>query len=154
MQEAQILGSLHGTGVGPKLINYAARGPQQQVDKLAMSLAKGSPLQRKLERGMSLVEEQQAASSFVTKLSRMHKKGIVHNDLHTDNIVVGDDGDVTLIDFGKAEQDWGRAYLEAVRPMRVDQVYNFGRGRYEMQGLDVPMQMEEKLKENRLMHSD
>ena len=39
-------------------------------------------------------------AQVVLALEHMHSKGVVHRDLKLDNIMLGPDGYITLIDFG------------------------------------------------------
>jgi serine/threonine protein kinase len=115
MKEARILGKLHGTGVAPKLINYSPAGPDQDKDKMAMSLVSGSPLEKIVET-LDDDAKEELAFEFYKKISRIHLKGIAHNDLHNENIIVSDDMEVSFIDFGLAEESYGRALMEAINP--------------------------------------
>ena len=38
-------------------------------------------------------------------LEAIHKYGILHNDIREENILINDDGDVYLIDFGMASRE-------------------------------------------------
>jgi len=48
-------------------------------------------------------ERIQLANQLLEAILDIHKAGFVHSDLHTGNIVIGDTGQITLIDFDKAE---------------------------------------------------
>ncbi|MBL8684201.1 MAG: serine/threonine protein kinase [Myxococcales bacterium] len=71
---------------------------------LVMELVDGEPLAKLIEREGSLAPAKALAilSQVASALTCAHGKDIVHRDLKPDNIIVGRDGTVKLIDFGIA----------------------------------------------------
>ncbi len=71
---------------------------------IAMSLIEGEPLDQKIERGpLKLEEALDIAQQIAKGLEAAHKKGVVHRDIKPQNIMVGEDGHVTIMDFGLAQ---------------------------------------------------
>jgi serine/threonine-protein kinase len=126
---------------------------------LVMEFAEGRSLrailqkEKKLSRETALDLARQIASALVY----MHARGIVHRDLKPDNVLVGADGKVKLLDFGIAMDEEARRltwfglsppvgtpdYMapEQVRGKRGDvrtDVYALGTMLYEMITGDLP----------------
>jgi serine/threonine protein kinase len=51
---------------------------------------------------LSLVAQRQIAISLVKRLMEMHNNGIIHNDLHSNNVMIDAQLNAYLIDFGKS----------------------------------------------------
>jgi serine/threonine protein kinase len=126
---------------------------------LVMEFAEGRSLrailqkEKKLSRETALDLARQIASALVY----MHARGIVHRDLKPDNVLIGEDGKVKLLDFGIAMDEEARRltwfglsppvgtpdYMapEQVRGKRGDvrtDVYALGTMLYEMITGDLP----------------
>jgi len=71
---------------------------------IAMELIEGESLDKKIENGpLKLEEALDIAQQIAKGLEAAHKKGVVHRDIKPQNIMVGDDGHVTIMDFGLAQ---------------------------------------------------
>ena len=73
---------------------------------LVMRYVLGKPLSKILAAGP--LDEQQVAAVVLPVLhglSAAHRQGVVHRDVKPDNILVGDDNEVVLVDFGTAQVD-------------------------------------------------
>ncbi|RGB40897.1 hypothetical protein C1646_686732 [Rhizophagus diaphanus] len=56
--------------------------------------------------GMSFIISMTIVSTSAIKgLKAIHKHGILHNDIWEENILINDNGDIYLIDFGMASQE-------------------------------------------------
>ncbi len=71
---------------------------------MLMDLARGSNLQDILVRSrrFNLDQTRIIAGQVVTALEYIHSQNIVYGDLKPDNIVVREEGIITLLDFGSA----------------------------------------------------
>lgn len=69
---------------------------------LVMKYVSGQPLSRvmKDKKVLSLAEALPLVVQMAAALSAVHAHGYVHRDLKPGNVMVGDDGHVTLLDFG------------------------------------------------------
>ena len=73
---------------------------------LVMRYVLGKPLSKILAAGP--LDERQVAAVVLPVLhglSAAHRQGVVHRDVKPDNILVGDDNEVVLVDFGTAQVD-------------------------------------------------
>jgi len=71
-----------------------------------MDYSHGVPLSQRLQRGQGLqVREAVAyAIKMADGLAACHAKGVIHRDFKPANVLIGDDGAVTIIDFGVAKK--------------------------------------------------
>ena len=77
---------------------------------LVMEFADGRSLRAIIkERGkLPLAEALDLCCQIASALVYMHARGIVHRDLKPDNVLVGDDGKIKLLDFGIAMDEEAR----------------------------------------------
>ena len=95
--EVRILGRLQGLGFpAPSLMDV-----DQEAAWILMSRIEGRPLYDSLKDGTSDVESLERLGSIIRSL---HEAGVSHGDLTTHNVMVSEDGQLHLIDFGLARQ--------------------------------------------------
>ena len=71
---------------------------------IAMEFIEGESLDKQIEQGpLNLDEALDIAQQIAKGLEVAHKKGIVHRDIKPQNIMLGEDGHVTIMDFGLAQ---------------------------------------------------
>lgn len=95
--EAAILKHLHG-GIAPRLLDsgsYEER-PYLILDWIPGVEAGVAASQRRHDRA-SLID---MCASIAAAYATLHERGVLHSDVHPRNVLVGDDGRVTLLDFG------------------------------------------------------
>ncbi len=88
----------------PNIVTVYAAGEKDGALYIAMELLEGKTLRETIEEE-GQVEWQKAAGwmiAILSALQRLHDEGIIHRDLKPDNIMVGPDGTVKLMDFGIA----------------------------------------------------
>ena len=165
-REARVLSSLDHPGICPVF----DAGEIDGVPFLAMRYVSGETLAAKLQRRRGRVDAPDSASvlatlQFIEKaahaLHAAHQQGLVHRDIKPGNIMITDEGDPVLLDFGLALPDTGGdeqirltmsgdalgtpAYMapEQVHGLPVDRrtdVYALGATLYEALTLRLPHQ--------------
>jgi serine/threonine-protein kinase len=99
-REAKVLASLNHRNIAA----IHEVGVDAGVHFLAMELAEGEDLAERLARGaMPLYEALPVALQIAEALEAAHEKGIVHRDLKPQNVKLGPDGAVKVLDFGLAK---------------------------------------------------
>lgn len=78
---------------------------------LVMEYVKGTTLRERMKTSIPLPEFLDIAVQCVEGLSAAHNESIVHGDIKPENIMIGPQGDVKLLDFGVAR--WAAAGQEA-----------------------------------------
>ncbi|MCU1308910.1 MAG: serine/threonine protein kinase with repeat, partial [Candidatus Angelobacter sp.] len=71
---------------------------------LVMEFVKGHNLRQRLESPLSIEDFFDVAAQSLKGLAAAHEHGILHCDIKPENIMVGSDGRVKLLDFGLAKQ--------------------------------------------------
>ena len=100
VQEAKAASALNH----PNIVTVHEIGHEDGVDFIVMEFVSGRTLDRVIPRGgMKPVELLKYAVSVADGLSRAHAAGIIHRDLKPGNIMIADDGQVKLLDFGLAK---------------------------------------------------
>jgi serine/threonine protein kinase len=69
---------------------------------LVLELIEGRDLQQALGAGLTRTRALEIAEKIIAGLVVAHEAGIVHRDLKPDNVRIGDNGDVKILDFGLA----------------------------------------------------
>ena len=88
----------------PHCLKAASRSQPPTALYAAMELLEGRTLRTVLDETprMPLTEVRRIVAGVAKGLQAMHRKEMVHQDLRPENVMLGDDGQVTLIDFGAA----------------------------------------------------
>jgi eukaryotic-like serine/threonine-protein kinase len=110
MLEAQVTGQLTHPHIVP--VYQLGENSQTGAPYYAMRLIQGETLRkaiakaRKSPGGMSIVEYRRLLAAFVSvcnALAYAHTRGVVHRDLKPENVVLGEFGEVLVIDWGLAK---------------------------------------------------
>ncbi len=135
---------------------------------ISMEYIEGQSLKDKLKKGpLSIDEAKDIALQVASGLEKAHKKGIVHRDIKPANIMINDEGQAKITDFGLAKLSWGTdltrpstimgtvAYMspEQARGEEVDHrtdIWSLGAMLYEMLSGERPFK---KSHEQALIHS-
>ena len=54
------------------------------------------------EKIIGILEDKKLRETLLRDLAKIHASGVIHGDIHSRNIMLTNDGQVTLIDFGNA----------------------------------------------------
>lgn len=99
--EAQVLAHLGG-GDSPRLLTA---GAEQGRAFVAMEWRPGVSVAIVAQQARAAGDRPQllrVVGAMLAAYGRLHTKDVVHGDIHPGNILVADDGQVTLLDFGRA----------------------------------------------------
>jgi serine/threonine protein kinase len=112
LREIQILAGLDHPGV----VKILDRGLCSEGHFLVMEYLEGKPLDRIIRRGPRFDRRQalHVVRGILTALEYLHGQGIMHRDLKPGNILLADDGRVTLVDFGLSRFLEGGATVTSV----------------------------------------
>jgi serine/threonine protein kinase len=98
-EEARILARLEHPGIVP--VHDTGVLPDGRV-YYVMKLVRGAPLDRALDPDRPLVERLDLFSRICDAVSFAHAQGIVHRDLKPSNVMLGQFGEVLVLDWGVA----------------------------------------------------
>ncbi len=112
-READICEQLDGR-VNPGLL---ARGSHEGCSYLVVDWRPGRDLLSHAElirnaEARPAMKLRDLAIDVVSAYAHLHAQGVVHGDVHPHNVIVGEDGRVTLIDFGVARVTTGAGAIE------------------------------------------
>lgn len=95
--EAKILASLSH----PNIVNIYTFGTYAGIHYLVMEYVKGVTLSRVIEKkSFGVMDALKAIKEIVKGLQAAHDKGILHRDIKPANLLVGDDNQIKIVDFG------------------------------------------------------
>jgi predicted Ser/Thr protein kinase len=111
--EIKALKKLTGTGIAPNYFNnYMIKANNNTAKLIPRGVAAGnnvSVLMTQMIRGNPLKKwytgapiPQNIKNKVKNAVSKMHAKGVIHGDLHRNNILIGNNGKAYVIDFGKS----------------------------------------------------
>jgi serine/threonine-protein kinase len=130
LKEARITGQLQHPGIVP--VYELVRGSDDQAPCYAMRLVEGRTLgaavrayhkSRKEGRAgaLDLHELLDAFVAVCNTVAYAHSRGVLHRDLKTENIVLGDFGEVIVLDWGLAKVEGDRSDGEDIaEPVGLD----------------------------------
>ncbi|MEE8367931.1 MAG: protein kinase [Thermoanaerobaculia bacterium] len=88
----------------PNIVTIHSVEESDGVHFITMELVEGKTLTEILPRdGLGLAKLLEYATSIADAVSSAHRKGITHRDLKPDNIMLGEDGRIKVLDFGLAK---------------------------------------------------
>jgi serine/threonine protein kinase len=88
----------------PNICRIFEIGESQDQIILVLEFIEGERLDKKIERGPMPIEEAISIGLQVARaLDAAHKKGVVHREIKSANIIVNNEGHATLMDFGLAQ---------------------------------------------------
>jgi serine/threonine protein kinase len=97
-------GRLAGVLTHPCIATVYDVGEDDDRIYIAMELVEGELLGQKLKRGALPFEEAIRITREIARgLTKAHEAGVIHRDLKPDNIMIGPDGIVKILDFGVAK---------------------------------------------------
>jgi tetratricopeptide (TPR) repeat protein len=112
LREAQALARLSH----PHVVGIHDVGTMGEQVWLAMELVQGQTLGQWLERGRSWRDVLEVLRKAGEGLAAAHAVGLLHRDFKPDNVMVGDDGRVCVMDFGLARTQASEGSLGAELP--------------------------------------
>ena len=125
LEEAKTLSEFIGN---PHIVRVISYFEENGTAYFVMEYVKGISLKKYLQgKGgkISWQEAMQLLKPVMDALSAVHDKGIIHRDVTPDNIVITDDGNVKLLDFGSARYSIGE------RSQSLDVILKHGFAPYE-----------------------
>lgn len=88
----------------PNIIKYLGHGDDTAWIWIAMELAAGGDLFDKIEADVGIAEDiaHFYFAQLISAVTYMHSKGVAHRDIKPENILLSEDGDLKIADFGLA----------------------------------------------------
>jgi serine/threonine-protein kinase len=156
MREAQAAAALDH----PNICTVYEFDEAEEKTFISMAYIEGQSLRKKLESGLlELDEALRIATQVAQGLQTAHKKGVVHRDIKSSNIMVTEDSQAKIMDFGLARMSGGTlitkegmtmgtiAYMspEQAKGEQVDHrtdIWSFGVVLYELFAGELPFKGE------------
>ena len=104
MREAQAAAALDH----PNICTVYEFDEAEEKTFISMAYVEGQSLKKKVESGpLELDEALRIATQVAEGLQKAHKKGVVHRDIKSANIMVTEEGEAKIMDFGLARMTGG-----------------------------------------------
>lgn len=100
LQEYELIADLEH----PNIVKIYDLGVSDDHAHIAMEYLSGGDLKQKMKEGISQQDAVDYLQQIASALAEIHKVGILHRDLKPGNIMLRDDGNIVLIDFGLAKR--------------------------------------------------
>lgn len=101
LREAQMAAALSH----PNIVTVYDTGSSGDIDFIVMEYVSGVPLNKVISRGpIPLETAVRYAEQIAGALAKAHAAGIVHRDLKPGNVILADDGNIKVLDFGVAKR--------------------------------------------------
>jgi tRNA A-37 threonylcarbamoyl transferase component Bud32 len=91
-----------GRIVGFEIPNLEGKTPEEEQSARSITFARNEQKLIKYLRHSGFVLSPEVLTRIENTINVLHKKGFYHNDLHKRNVMIGVDGHVFLIDFGRS----------------------------------------------------
>jgi serine/threonine-protein kinase len=118
MREARLAASI----AHPNVATVHEIGEASGRIYIAMELVSGTTLRRHIEAGKVPVPEAVRITKEIARgVAKAHARGIAHRDLKPDNVMVGPDGAVKVLDFGLAKPTEVSPEPQAAEPATLTQ---------------------------------
>ncbi len=102
-RESEVLGRLQHPGIAQVFEAGTAEGPNGEQSYFAMELVRGEPLiEFANNRTLDLRERLELFARVCDAVHYAHRQGVIHRDLKPANILVDDEGQPKVLDFGVA----------------------------------------------------
>ncbi len=103
-REAQVLARLQHPGIAQVYGSGTARLGALELPYFAMELVRGEPIVRwATSRGLSLHERVELVARVADAVQHAHSAGVIHRDLKPSNLLVTENGEPKVLDFGVAQ---------------------------------------------------
>ncbi|MCY3003789.1 MAG: tetratricopeptide repeat protein [Planctomycetota bacterium] len=103
-REAQVLARLQHPGIAQVYGSGTAALGGTELPYFAMELVRGEPLVRwATSRGLALHERVELIAKVADAVQHAHSAGVIHRDLKPSNLLVTENGDPKVLDFGVAQ---------------------------------------------------
>lgn len=103
-REAQVLARLQHPGIAQVYGSGTAALGGTELPYFAMELVRGEPLVRwAVSRGLALHERVELIAKVADAVQHAHAAGVIHRDLKPSNLLVTENGDPKVLDFGVAQ---------------------------------------------------
>jgi WD40 repeat protein/predicted Ser/Thr protein kinase len=111
--EAELLGHLHHPGIAQ--IYVAHPGDATTPPFIAMELVNGPPLtEYSAERALPVRDRVELVARVCDAVQHAHQRGIIHRDLKPGNILVNEEGQPKVLDFGVARATGAQVSLTTI----------------------------------------
>ncbi|MBL8844119.1 MAG: serine/threonine protein kinase [Planctomycetes bacterium] len=117
LAEARVLARLEHPGIVP--VHDVGTLPDGRV-YVAMKQVRGERLDRAMTSGLEEAQRHRLFARIAETVAFAHSRGVLHRDLKPQNLMVGEFGEVLVLDWGLAVALRGEAALREVAPAKAE----------------------------------